>query len=140
MSRSHRRRNRRGFTLIEVMLVLVILVILASLAGVQIMSAQRSANIRAAKSQVGMFKTCIESYQLDLNQYPTSLEALITSSGDSQGGQWSGPYLDAKQVPLDPWRAEYRFASPGTQNPDSYDVWSMGPDGSDGTEDDIGNW
>jgi general secretion pathway protein G len=30
--------------------------------------------------------------------------------------------------------------APGKHNPDTFDVWSVGPDGQDGTDDDIGNW
>jgi general secretion pathway protein G len=53
--------------------------------------------------------------------------------------KWDGPYLD-KTVPADPWGKPYQYASPGTHNADGYDVWSNGPDGVSGTDDDIGNW
>jgi general secretion pathway protein G len=44
------------------------------------------------------------------------------------------------KIPLDPWDSEYKFASPGKHNSESFDVWSVGPDKQDGTDDDIGNW
>jgi general secretion pathway protein G len=53
--------------------------------------------------------------------------------------KWNGPYRE-KAVPSDPWGRQYQYASPGRHNTDSYDVWSLGPDGADGTDDDIGNW
>ena len=40
----------------------------------------------------------------------------------------------------DPWGNEYQYLPEGEKNPESYDLWSYGPDGEDGTEDDIGNW
>ncbi len=40
----------------------------------------------------------------------------------------------------DPWGNEYQYKNPGEFNEDSYDLYSMGPDGEDGTDDDIGNW
>ena len=138
-------RNRRngGFTLIEVLLVLVILVILASLAVVAYGPIQRRANINAAKSQVGLLKTPLQTYQLTIGSFPTAaqgLQALRTPPADLPNpAKWEGPYLDS-DLPLDPWGNPYQYASPGVHNPDSFDVWSMGPDGANGTEDDIGNW
>ncbi len=75
-------------------------------------------------------------FQLNVQSYPSSaqgLEALVQPSGDIPG--WSGPYLD-KNVPVDPWRNPYQYE---LQNPDTYRVWSFGPDGVDGSEDDISN-
>ena len=53
--------------------------------------------------------------------------------------KWEGPYLDS-DLPLDPWDNPYQYVSPGIHNPDGFDIWSYGPDGINGTEDDIGNW
>jgi general secretion pathway protein G len=44
------------------------------------------------------------------------------------------------KIGLDPWDNEYRFAAPGKHNTEGFDVWSVGPDGQDGSADDIGNW
>jgi general secretion pathway protein G len=136
------RRRRSGFTLIEVLLVLVILVILGSLVGIQIRSAQKSALLKAAKSQVGMLDSPLQRYALDMGDFPASsvgLNALVSAPSDAQSSQWAGPYLE-KGVPADPWGRAYMYANPGRHNSSSYDVWSVGPDGADGTEDDIGNW
>ena len=141
--RGFRVRRRRGaFTLVEVLLVLVILVILASLAVTAYGPIQRRANIDAAKSQIGLFKVPLSLYRMHLNAYPATaqgLEALRTEPTDAMQGKWDGPYLE-DPVPLDPWGNPYQYECPGSQNPDSYDVWSWGPDKVDGTEDDIGNW
>jgi general secretion pathway protein G len=136
-------RSLHGFTLIEVLLVMAILVVLASFAAVNIISARRTAKIDAAKSQVGMFKTPLQMYELAIGAYPTTtqgLEALRTAPGDLPNpSKWYGPYLESA-VPMDPWDNPYQYVSPGSHNTDGYDVWSFGPDGVDGTEDDIGNW
>ncbi|HUY32903.1 MAG TPA: type II secretion system major pseudopilin GspG [Pirellulales bacterium] len=136
------RRRRQGFTLIEVLLVLVILVILGSLVGIQIRSAQKSALLKAAKSQVGMFDSPLQRYALDMGDFPTAsvgLGALVSAPSDAKSAQWAGPYLE-KGVPADPWGNQYQYANPGRHNAGSYDVWSLGSDGADGTDDDIGNW
>lgn len=137
---SYAPRRRRGFTLIEVLLVLVILVVLASLAVVAYGPIQRRANINAAKSQIGLFKTPLQTYQMTVGSYPQTLDALRAPPADlANPAKWDGPYLDS-DVPLDPWGAPYYYAYPGSHSVDSYDLWSAGPDGVSGTEDDIGNW
>ncbi len=84
------------------------------------------------------------NYRMNTGLWPASsdgLESLLYNvSGDAS---WHGPYLDSIQginEIYDPWGNEYQYQSPGTHNPKSYDVWSMGPDGISGTADDIGNW
>ena len=142
MKDSRVRRRRGAFTLVEVLLVLVILVILASLAVTAYGPIQRRANIDAAKSQIGLFKVPLSLFRLHLNACPSTaqgLEALRTVPTDAPQGKWDGPYLE-DPVPLDPWGNPYQYECPGSRNPESYDVWSWGPDGADGTEDDIGNW
>ena len=138
-----RRSRRRGFTLIEVMLVLAILVVMAGMAVMAYGPMQRRANIRAAKTQIGLLKTPLQSFDMAIGSYPTTsqgLESLRTVPGDlANPAKWDGPYIESS-VPLDPWDNPYQYACPGTYNPDSYDLWSFGPDGVNGTEDDIGNW
>lgn len=137
------RRRRGGLTLIEVLLVLAILVIIASLAVTAYGPMQRKAYMRAAETQIKAFKTPLSAYMLDMNCYPTTqqgLEALRQMPGDlANPHRWNGPYLDTP-VPLDPWDRPYQYECPGRYNPDEYDVWSLGPDGANGTDDDIGNW
>jgi general secretion pathway protein G len=130
----NRRARRKGFTLMEVLLVLVILVILGSMAGIFIRGAQKRARADAARAQIGLFEQAIKMYEMHVQQYPSmsdGLEALVQPSSDIPG--WSGPYLD-KQVPLDPWNNPYQYE---LANADVYRIWSFGPDGVDGTADDI---
>ncbi len=130
------RPRQSGFTLMEVLLVMVILVVLASFAVVAIGPMRRNALEKAAKAQVGMFHTPLESYMMDVGSYPTTLEALRSPPGDlSNPSKWQGPYLST-DVPLDPWEHQYQYQTPGAHNPDSYDVWTINP--YNGQE--IGNW
>jgi general secretion pathway protein G len=82
-------------------------------------------------------------YKLATGHFPTTeqnLKALIAAPDGESG--WRGPYLadNIKDVPKDPWGNYYQYQYPGTHNTNSYDCWSMGPDGQNGTADDIGNW
>jgi len=132
-------RKRGGFTLMEVLLVLMILVVLASMAVTIFGGTQEQALKDAAKGQLGVFKTAISTFQIHTRKLPTDLKELTEKPADSKvADRWRGPYLDRDAV--DPWDNPYKIAAPGKHNPDSYDVWSTGPDGQDGTADDIGNW
>jgi general secretion pathway protein G len=140
MTAKRSRRRADGFTLIEVLLVLVILVVLASFAVLQFTGVRRKANLDAARTQVGLFRSGLQTYEVTVGFFPTSLDALRTCPSDLQNpSKWAGPYLDS-DIPLDPWGNPYQYACPGTRNPDSFDVWSFGPDMQNGTDDDIGNW
>lgn len=140
------RRNHggpAGFTLIEILLVLTILVIMGAIAVPIVTGMGEKANIKAATVQVQMFEKAIDYYRLDMNKVPDSLEDLINTPSDQRlAKRWSGPYLPANRGLRDPWDNEYKYNPKGKNNPNpgGYDVWSMGPDGQDGTEDDIGNW
>ena len=136
---SRRRRSRAGFTLMEVLLVLIILVILGSLAATVITGTQDRANLRAATAQVALVKRAVNLYRLEMNKYPDQVTDLWTKPSDPKAAEnWGTGYLD--QLGKDPWDNDYRYAAPGKHNPDSFDFWSVGPDGQDGTTDDIGNW
>ncbi|MGD9634916.1 MAG: type II secretion system major pseudopilin GspG [Pirellulales bacterium] len=137
--RARVQRQRAGFTLMEVLLVLMILVVLASMAVTIFSGTQEQALKDAAKGQLGVFKTAISTYQIHTRKLPSDLKELVDKPADSKiADRWNGPYIDREAV--DPWDNPYKIAVPGKHNPDSYDVWSTGPDGQDGTADDIGNW
>ncbi len=127
----------------EVLLVLAILVILGSLAVTMFTGVQRSANIKAAQSQISLIESALEQAQFALGVYPSDLSSLRSSTPPAEASgansQWSGPYLN-KDVPPDPWGNPYQYNPNGGRNTDKADVWSLGPDGQDGTADDIGNW
>lgn len=144
--RGTRRPSRGGFTLIEVLLVLVILVVLGSLATVYIRGAREKALKDAASAQIDLFKKGLDMYDLDMNGYPTTsqgLQALVEPPSDLRNpDKWTNPYLDvslkdgARMIPPDPWDNPYQYQ---LVDASTYRIWSFGPDGIDGTEDDITN-
>ena len=132
-------RRSRGFTLIELLLVLVILGVLAAIVVPKFAGRTEQARQAAAKTQISSFATVLDAYEVDNGFYPkgkSGLNDLVQASRDAKN--WRGPYL--KDVPKDPWGNDYVYECPGKNNPTSYDVSSMGPDGQMGTEDDINNW
>lgn len=87
-------------------------------------------------------KLPLTTYRIHMGDYPSTaegLQALITAPS-SRADQWHGPYLQEGKVPLDPWKEPYGYRYPGTKNKGGYDIFSKGPDRTEGTKDDIGNW
>jgi general secretion pathway protein G len=89
-------------------------------------------------------KTSLVRYRIDLGDYPTTSEGIaaliVAPSGKAE--RWRGPYIDVPggKAPTDPWGEPYRYRYPGTKNKGGFDLYSVGPDKNDGSEDDIGNW
>lgn len=101
------------------------------------------ANAEAGRAYIAMLEAALEAYRMDTGSYPSTgqgLGALKALPDDlDEPGTWRGPYTD-QAVPRDPWGNPYRYECPGKFNPDSFDLWSSGPDGRDRTADDVGNW
>lgn len=146
VSPSHRRHltRRQGFTLIELLLVIVIIATLAALVVPQFSGRSEEARRAAAKTQIeSLFGMALDLYEADNGAYPSSeqsLEALWSQPGGTpEPRNWKGPYLK-KRVPPDPWGNDYIYSCPGENNPNSYDLMSVGADGREGTDDDIVSW
>ncbi|MBX3467808.1 MAG: type II secretion system major pseudopilin GspG [Planctomycetes bacterium] len=138
-----RRRARRGFTLIELLLVMVIIAVLAAVVLPNFSGKGEQARIDSVKAQISIFANSLSVYEIDNGAYPSTAQGLqalrAKPSGAPEPRNWKRPYLE-RDIPLDPWGNAYVYRSPGTKNADGYDVLSVGPDGREGTEDDIGNW
>jgi general secretion pathway protein G len=128
------RRRRSGFTLVEVLLVLAILVILGAMVGVGVVQVQKQANRRAARTQIGMLEGAVNTYLIDIGRFPDSLNDLVQQPGNLRNPEKWHPFLD-KDLPDDPWGNPYQYANDG----DTFRLWSWGPDGQDGGNDDITN-
>ncbi len=132
-------RYKKGFTLIEVLVVLIILGLIAALIVPRITGRVDEARIEATKIQMRAIKDALEQYKLDNGMYPTTeqgLKALVEKpTVPPEPPRWKG-YLD--KVPKDGWGRDFIYISPGVNKP--YELKSVGPDGQEGTEDDIDVW
>jgi general secretion pathway protein G len=98
------------------------------------------AAIAAAQADIkGGIKSTLDQFKLDTGAYPKGSNGLVELVQQPSGTtNWHGPYL--KSAPIDPWGDPYIYYYPGKHNQSSYDLLSTGPDGKEGTDDDIGNW
>ena len=135
------RRQRRGFTLLELLVVMVVLGLLVSIVGPRYFAQLGKSEGKAAQAQIASIAKALELYRIDVGRYPTTeqgLQALLTKPANVN--KWDGPYLE-KTLPLDPWGQPYVFVSPGEHG--DVDISSLGRDGrpgGDGLDADITSW
>jgi len=137
--------SRRGFTLLELVVVMVILALLAGAVTLMVVRRVGEARTERARLDVENFGNALEHYRLDNQDYPSGdqgLEALVTRpSTPPEPPNWTARYI--KSVPNDPWGRAYHYKYPGTVNQEGYDLWSWGKDGKEGgvgEDADVNNW
>lgn len=147
MPKGHRRLRaaRRGFTLVEVMIVIAIILALASLIGLAVFSRFGEAQQNITKIQMKSIEDALESFRLTFNRYPTDEEgvSVLWSSANLENPEdeekWSTFLTDP--TPADQWGSEWGYRQMSEYGDESkYDLWSYGPDKEEGTDDDITSW
>jgi len=123
--------SRKGFTLIELLVVMVILSLLAAFVGTDFFKHIGTSKQKAAKTQIEMFGTALDSFRLSVGRYPSTAEGLQALRVNPGIDVWDGPYI-RKEVPMDPWGRPYIYTCPGQHG--DYDLVSLGADGQEGGE------
>jgi general secretion pathway protein G len=130
-----RRSRQAGFTLIEMMVVMVIIGLLMALVGPRFIRQEEKAKVRAARAQIELMGTALDTFRLDVGRYPSTQEGLVVLRQRAFGiDRWDGPYLK-RDIPVDPWDRPYYYRSPGEGGRD-YDLFSLGADGAPGGQGD----
>ena len=133
------RKNEKGFTLLEIMLVVGIIVIILGVAVARLGNTTGIAKDMRVRADVQAIDTQLKLYESMNGFFPTTeqgIQALVTQpTTDPKPTRW---YQLFKEMPKDPWGNDYIYLSPGKKNPDSFDLYSAGPDRKPDTADD--NW
>jgi prepilin-type N-terminal cleavage/methylation domain-containing protein len=121
----HARRGRRvseaGMTLVEIMIVVAIMTMLTSLIGYGVFDQWKKSQAKTARIQVERLAGKVKMFKVENNGKCPSMDELIP---------------DQKQR-LDPWGENYVFTCGTQDDPDSFEIFSKGPDRKDATQDDI---
>jgi general secretion pathway protein G len=124
-ARRARRRHDLGMTLFEIMIVFALIALIMGGVGVGAYSQYKKGQMKTARIQVNEIMQKAQQYMMDNNnECPKSMDDLVAQK-----------YLPQKKK--DPWNKDFILRCPGQINTDGIDVISIGPDGSEGTADDI---
>jgi general secretion pathway protein G len=133
------KRKQAGFTLLEIMLVVGIIVIILGVAISRLGNTTGVAKDMRVRADIQAISTQLKLYESINGFYPTTeqgLQALVTQpESEPKPTRW---YQLFKEMPKDPWQSNYIYICPGIKHPDSYDLYSAGPDRKPDTADD--NW
>lgn len=134
-------RPAAAFTLIEIVITLTIIAILAGGSMMMYSSLIDTAKDSRVSADMDKIALALQSYEGRALRVPTTeqgLEALVEKPTLEPIPENYRPFME--ELPKDPWGQAYKYRFPAQKSKKSYDIWTVGPDGAEGTEDDIGNW
>lgn len=136
MKRSN--RNRKAFTLVELLVVVLIISMLAAFVAPRMFSGIGKTKADLSKAKMAIIENALARFFIDCGRYPDDsegLQALITPPADMEEGKWNGPYLKVSDL-VDLWNNPYIYRAEGEFNVGSFDLVSLGADGAEGGEGD----
>ncbi len=117
--------DAKGMTIVELMIVLTIIASIMGVVGFFVFGALDRASISEARIEINQLSNLCDAYYLSSSprSLPDNLEQLA-----------EGPSPLTENVPKDPWGADYIYKKNSNRD---FEIYSMGPDGVEGTEDDV---
>jgi general secretion pathway protein G len=131
------KREKRGFTIIELLAVATIIALLAVFVVPRAFRGLGKAKSQIAKGKIAILESALARFEYSCGRLPTDSEglgALLVAPADVQE-RWEGPYLKKSDL-NDPWDRPYMYVQQGTVNVGGYDIFSYGADGQAGGDGD----
>lgn len=131
----------RGFTLLELLIVMVIIGLLVSLVAPRFTGRLGESKIKTTKAQIELLSSALESYLLDVGEYPSTTQGLnaLLKPPQSVEDQWNGPYLKKLTMPKDAWKNDFIYKGPDDSDVQEkgldYIIASYGRDAKEGGDD-----
>lgn len=125
------KKKPRGMSLLEIMVVITLIGLVTAVIGVSVFKSMVDGQTKVARQQAFELAKTVQMYRLQTGALPSTGEGLAVLTTPP-------PFLE--KLPNDPWGNPYAYLRPGARNPRGFDVASRGPDGIEGTSDDVGNW
>lgn len=129
------KRQRKGFTIIELVAVAMIIALLAVFVVPRAFKGLGQAKADIARGKMGIIENSIVRFQYDCGRLPTDeegLQALLEAPSEMEE-KWSGPYCKRSDLE-DPWGNPYEYMADGVINIGSFDLICWGADGVEGGE------
>lgn len=133
--KNRRRKNRFGFTMVELMAMLIIIGLLAALVTTKVASKIDQARITTTKANLKTLHTAVTQFKMDTGRFPSEdvgLMELIEQPSDVSRYE-EGGYLETTEIPKDGWGRDFIYERyPESGKP--FVIKSLGADGEEGGE------
>ena len=127
--------GRKGFSLMELMIVIIILGLLAALVMPNLIGKSEQAKRGLVCIQMENIHNALDSFKLDNGSYPETdqgLKALVQNPDPERYGNFApGGYFKNAVVPKDPWKHHFIY----TKDDNGINLISLGADGKEGGKD-----
>ena len=126
-----KRRRKNSFTLMEVMVAVAIIAILSAVVVTGLIPKLQEAKVSAAKSQISVLYQAVVDFHMKMGRLPdenVGLSELVENTANDP--KWKR-FLEADEVPLDPWGNEYVYIM---ESDTDFQIISYGADGQEGGE------
>lgn len=139
-SSKSRFKSLKGFTLLEIVIVLGIIAVILGGSIAVVGKLGEGAKLQRVESDFNAISSAIKMYKINAGSAPTTQQGLIAlyvkPTTPPIPKRWT-PADSKKEVPLDPWNQPYQYRNPGKIDSTDFEIYTIGPDGQEGTEDDI---